>query len=201
MQLESGERVRYERLVIATGARCDATGIAGAQLPHVFTLHTLDDAERMRRFLRERRPQTRGGDRRRVHRRGSGRRAAAAAACASPSWSARAMRCCATMPQFTAAVRKQLELHGVELRTVRRPRSSDRSTSVPCDMVVLAAGFKPNVELAAEAGVELGRTGAIRTDERMETNLRGVYAAGRLRRSHAPGHRPADLHSAGHHGQ
>ena len=27
-------------------------------------------------------------------------------------------------------------------------------------------------------GVELGRTGAIRTDERMETNLRGVYAAG-----------------------
>jgi NADPH-dependent 2,4-dienoyl-CoA reductase/sulfur reductase-like enzyme len=44
--------------------------------------------------------------------------------------------------------------------------------------VVLAAGFKPNVELAAEAGIEIGRTGAIRTDDRMETNLRGIYAAG-----------------------
>ena len=45
-------------------------------------------------------------------------------------------------------------------------------------MVVIAAGFKPNVELAAQAGVEMGRSGAMRTDDRMETNLRGVYAAG-----------------------
>jgi NADPH-dependent 2,4-dienoyl-CoA reductase/sulfur reductase-like enzyme len=45
-------------------------------------------------------------------------------------------------------------------------------------VAVLAAGFKPNVELAAQAGVETGRSGAIRTDDRMETNLRGVYAAG-----------------------
>src|SRR5581483_853744 len=40
------------------------------------------------------------------------------------------------------------------------------------------AGFKPNVELAADAGVEIGRTGAIHTDERMETTVRGIYAAG-----------------------
>src|ERR1043165_4194226 len=45
-------------------------------------------------------------------------------------------------------------------------------------MVVLSVGFKPNVEIAADAGVEIGRSGAIRTDEGMETNLRGVYAAG-----------------------
>ena len=55
--LESGERVRYERLVIATGARPDALGIAGDRQPHVFTLHTLDDAERLRQFIREKRPQ------------------------------------------------------------------------------------------------------------------------------------------------
>jgi NADPH-dependent 2,4-dienoyl-CoA reductase/sulfur reductase-like enzyme len=45
-------------------------------------------------------------------------------------------------------------------------------------MVIIAAGFKPNVELASEAGIDIGRTGAIRTDEHMETSLRGVYAAG-----------------------
>src|SRR5260370_12619340 len=42
--LESGERLRYERLVIATGARPDALGLAGPSQPHVFTLHTLSDA-------------------------------------------------------------------------------------------------------------------------------------------------------------
>jgi len=49
---------------------------------------------------------------------------------------------------------------------------------VACDLVVVSAGFKPNVEMAAQAGVELGRTGAIRADDHMETNLHGVYAAG-----------------------
>src|SRR5580700_11055954 len=37
--LESGGRVRYDHLVVATGARCESLGIAGAQGPHVFTLH------------------------------------------------------------------------------------------------------------------------------------------------------------------
>ena len=81
---------------------------------------------------------------------------------------------------FTADVRKQLELHGVELRTGVNVTAiePDRVAGVPCDLVVIAAGFKPNVELAADAGIQLGRTGAIRTDDRMETNLRGVFAAG-----------------------
>src|SRR5664280_2028129 len=54
--LADGRRVRYGRLVISTGARTDSAGIAGADQPHVFTLHTIEDAERMRAFLRERRP-------------------------------------------------------------------------------------------------------------------------------------------------
>src|ERR1039458_10156612 len=54
MALESGAKVAYEKLVIATGARGGMPALPGAQLPHVFTLHTLQDAERMRRFLRER---------------------------------------------------------------------------------------------------------------------------------------------------
>src|ERR1051325_9446875 len=54
--IETGGRVRYVHLVIATGGRCDSLGIAGAQAPHVFTLHTLDDAERMRQFLLEKQP-------------------------------------------------------------------------------------------------------------------------------------------------
>jgi NADPH-dependent 2,4-dienoyl-CoA reductase/sulfur reductase-like enzyme len=78
-------------------------------------------------------------------------------------------------PEFSDAVRRQLERHGVELRTGVEVRSVD---NLGADMVVIAAGFKPNVGLAAEAGVQLGRSGAIATDERMETNIRGVFAAG-----------------------
>jgi len=82
--------------------------------------------------------------------------------------------------EFTAAVVRQLEAHRVEVRlgTSIQSIEPDRAGDIPCDMVVLAAGFKPNVELAAQAGIELGRTGAIHTDDRMETNLRGVFAAG-----------------------
>src|SRR5438105_4318820 len=54
--LESGARVHYEKLVVATGARCDTLAISGCDQPHVFTLHTLQDAERMRRYVGERRP-------------------------------------------------------------------------------------------------------------------------------------------------
>lgn len=71
-------------------------------------------------------------------------------------------------------MRKQLADYGVELHCGVDVRAVD----FPADLVVFSAGFKPNVELAAEAGIEIGRTGAIRTDDRMETNLRGVYAAG-----------------------
>ena len=49
---------------------------------------------------------------------------------------------------------------------------------------VLSAGILPNAELAADAGIERGRTGAIRVNERMETNLPGVYAAGDCAEAH-----------------
>jgi NADPH-dependent 2,4-dienoyl-CoA reductase/sulfur reductase-like enzyme len=174
--LESGERVRYEHLVISTGARCDTCGLASSP-PHVFTLHTLDDAIRLRAFLHEKQPRhgvvvgagyigleaadalRRNGLRVTVFER-SGQ-----LLLRDDEW-------------WTALVRKQLADYGVELRCGVDVRSFDFPADVPADVVVLAAGFKPNVELAAEAGVEIGRTGAIRTDDRMETNLRGIYAAG-----------------------
>lgn len=49
---------------------------------------------------------------------------------------------------------------------------------IPADLVVLALGVLPNVELAKQAGIQLGNTGAIAVDERMATNIPGVFAAG-----------------------
>ncbi len=49
---------------------------------------------------------------------------------------------------------------------------------LPADLVVLALGARPNVEIAEQAGISLGDTGAIAVDERMETNISGIFAAG-----------------------
>jgi NADPH-dependent 2,4-dienoyl-CoA reductase/sulfur reductase-like enzyme len=172
--LETGERVRYDKLVIAAGARCDSNGIEGAELPHVFTLHTLEDGERMRRFLQDKKP----------HKAvvvGSGYSGLEVAdALRRNGLAVTVMERSQHVllrddPPFTAAVRKQLEQHGVELRCEVNVRSI---ADLDADMVVLSAGFKPNVEIARDSGIEIGRTGAIRVDDAQETNLRGVYAAG-----------------------
>ena len=46
------------------------------------------------------------------------------------------------------------------------------------DIVIMAVGVRPNTELAKSIGVQVGPTGAIAVNERMETNVEGVYAAG-----------------------
>ena len=49
---------------------------------------------------------------------------------------------------------------------------------IPCDLVVLGAGMRPNVSLAKEMGCEIGETGGVKVDEFMKTSVNGVYACG-----------------------
>lgn len=49
---------------------------------------------------------------------------------------------------------------------------------LPCDVVVLGLGVEPGVQLAREAGVPLGESGAIAVDVRQRTRAEGVWAAG-----------------------
>ena len=51
-------------------------------------------------------------------------------------------------------------------------------TRVEADLVVLAMGYRPNVELARDAGVKIGESGAIAVDAYMRTNVPGVFAVG-----------------------
>ncbi|NJE00100.1 CoA-disulfide reductase [Thermococcus sp. LS1] len=48
----------------------------------------------------------------------------------------------------------------------------------PADLVIIATGIKPNTELARQLGVRIGETGAIWTNEKMQTSVENVYAAG-----------------------
>ncbi|MBC8016139.1 MAG: FAD-dependent oxidoreductase [Sporomusaceae bacterium] len=49
---------------------------------------------------------------------------------------------------------------------------------IDADFVVMAVGVKPNVELAQKAGVELGPTGAIKVNSKMQTNIEDIFACG-----------------------
>lgn len=46
------------------------------------------------------------------------------------------------------------------------------------DLIIAAFGVKANTELAKKAGIAIGETGGIKTNMRMETNVKDVYAAG-----------------------
>jgi NADPH-dependent 2,4-dienoyl-CoA reductase/sulfur reductase-like enzyme len=167
VQLRAGERVHYDRLVIATGAR----PVQAAAEPNEFTQHTIDDARRLKQFLDEKRP-------RRAVVIGAGYIGLEAADALRRNGQAVAIydRNQNVLHRddevLTAALRKHLQGFHIELHTGRE------GVRDGADLVILAQGIRPNVELAAEAGVECGRTGAIRVDERMQTNLSAVFAAG-----------------------
>jgi NADPH-dependent 2,4-dienoyl-CoA reductase/sulfur reductase-like enzyme len=50
--------------------------------------------------------------------------------------------------------------------------------SLPCDLVVLGLGVRPNVALAREAGIPIGSSGGIVVDRRMRCGVDGVWSAG-----------------------
>jgi len=54
---------------------------------------------------------------------------------------------------------------------------TDKRT-IPADLVIMAMGVRPNVELAKSAGLELGPTGAIAVDAELRTSDANIFAGG-----------------------
>ena len=51
---------------------------------------------------------------------------------------------------------------------------TDRN-EIPCDLVVLSAGVRPNTELARQAGIALGTFGGILVDRRMRSSDPDIF--------------------------
>lgn len=92
---------------------------------------------------------------------------------------------------MASLVMKELTRNGVDLRLGERvdvlaldQRGFAREVVTAsgrhaCDMVIVAAGVRPVSEIAAAAGIALDHgSGAIRTDERLQTSHPAVWAAG-----------------------
>ena len=197
----TGEEISYGKLLLATGARPGVPPIKGLGLPGVFTFTTLLDAMKIRDYL----PKVKeiviiGGGL-------IGLQAAEALARLN-----RKVTVVEFMPRILSPVLDQtgadmvmnlFARNGVEILTGKAASeiipdtdgSADGSTdgsagavvlkdgtSLPCDMVIIATGVVPRLELArSEAGNSHGcpETGrGILVNDAMETTVPGVYAAG-----------------------
>jgi dihydrolipoamide dehydrogenase len=77
------------------------------------------------------------------------------------------------------AIREETEtvaIEGTGTVTGVRVRNGGNEEVIPCDTVLIAAGLVPRTD--GISGIALGPGGEIRVNERMETNVPGVYAAG-----------------------
>ena len=179
VRLVGGERVRYDRLVIATGARPDTASLPGSEQPHVLTLHTPNDAQRLSHFVEDHKPRSAAVV-------GGGYIGVEAAEALRTRglkvtlFEATGSLLGRTDEWFVRKVSGWLATFGIEVRLATRVDAiePDRVCAVPAEVVVAAPGLKPNVGLAEQAGIDLGRTGAIRVNDMLETNFGGVYAAG-----------------------
>jgi len=92
-------------------------------------------------------------------------------------------------PDMAELVEKTLVSHGVEVvkeapvkgfKIVggRAVAAETEKGDFQGDIFIVGVGVEPNVDLAREAGVRIGETGAIWTDDHMRTDKEGVYAVG-----------------------
>ncbi len=183
-----GERVlRYDRLVIATGAAPVRPPIPGLDLDGVHALHTPADAFRLHQQLVTAAPRSAVVV-------GSGYIGTEMADALTVrglqvTLIGRSPSVLPTLdPELGVLLAAELERHGVEVLSgvaveAIKPeggrllvQGGDLTRSA--DLVLVAAGVRPQAELAVAAGLPLGVRGAIRVDRQMATEVPGVYAAG-----------------------
>src|SRR5918994_976032 len=189
LDLNTGETFddTYDRLVIATGARAVLPPVPGAELEGVFKLRFLTDSDEIARYIQERSPS-------RATIVGGGYIGLEVAenlcrlGLEVSLIEGEDRVALAYGPEVSEYVEAELEANGVRVYTgekVDEFTGEGRVTGVKfgdrelqTDLVIVGVGIKPNVELATEAGVEKGTTGAILVDRHMKTNVPNVWAAG-----------------------
>lgn len=185
IEIDGGETIPYDRLMIATGARVRRLAVAGAELAGVHYLRGIGDAEAIRADLT---------DGARVTVIGGGwiglEVAAAATRLGGRVTVVEALgQLCgrALTPDLVDWVAALHRGHGVEIRLetslerfegdgrVARAVLSD-GTSIETDLAVIGIGVVPNVELAAEAGLAVDN--GIKVDDMGRGSDPDIFAAG-----------------------
>ena len=179
---------RFDYLVLATGGKAVMPALPGADLAGVHTLRSLSDGIALREALD-------GGQVRRAVIVGAGfiglelaealaKRGVQVQLLARSEHLLNGFERPFAQPLFDELARGNVELvtgakvQAIEGANARVTAVVTDSRRYAADLVLLAVGLEPGTELARSAGVALGRSGAIAVNERMKTDVAGIWAAG-----------------------
>jgi 3-phenylpropionate/trans-cinnamate dioxygenase ferredoxin reductase subunit len=193
LTLDDGERLGYDRLLLATGAEPRRLRVPGGELDGVLYLRSVHDSDALRGRL------DRGGA---VVVVGAGWIGAEVAASARQRGLEVTVLDPLAVPlervlgaEVGAIYRDIHTDHGVRMLmgtgveafegdgAVERVRTSDGRV-LDCDFVVVGVGVEPRISVAAEAGIAVDN--GVLVDEHLETSVPGVFAAGDLANAHHP---------------
>ena len=188
--LETGEEFEesYDKLILSPGAKPTQPRFPGTDLDKVFTLRTVEDTLRIKQYIQEHHPK-------------SAVLAGGGFIGLELAENLRELGMDVTIvqsqpqlmkpfdPDMAAFLHSELRAHGVKLALKRAVEGfAGREGGVEvllrdeapihADMAVLAIGVTPDTALAREAGLELGIKGSIVVNDRMETSVPDIYAAG-----------------------
>jgi NADPH-dependent 2,4-dienoyl-CoA reductase/sulfur reductase-like enzyme len=179
--------LRYDRLLIATGAHPAMPQISGLNLEGVYPLHTMENSFRIQEHLNR------------------GVRSAVLVGAGYIGLEmadalvhrgmivtlvGRSEAVLSTVDaDFGRIVEKELGRRGVAIQSGTEVTAIEKAGallrvrgasgfSAEAEIVIVAPGVSPNTQLVANSGLELGEKGAIRVNRRMETSQPNVYAAG-----------------------
>jgi NADH oxidase (H2O2-forming) len=181
------ETIPYDTLIIATGANSFTPPIKGKEKKGVHSLRTLEDGEKIDRAIKE-----------------GAKTAVVMGAGLIGLETAIALHerglkvtIVEMLPQvlplpldteMAKMLQDMLEQKGIKIFTgkcVEEFLGTDKVTGIiasgekiEADLFISAFGVRANTQLAVNAGITLGETKAIKTNARMETNIRDVYAVG-----------------------
>jgi 3-phenylpropionate/trans-cinnamate dioxygenase ferredoxin reductase component len=193
VEFEGGERIRYDALLLATGAAPKQLPVDGAGLDGVHLLRTVEDSDGLRAAFE---------DARRVVVIGAGWIGCEVAASARQKGLEVAVVAPEEVPlervlgrDIGAVYRDLHAAHGVELvlgAGVEAIEGTDRATGVrttggrvlPADLVVVGVGVAPRAALAASAGLRVDD--GVLVDDRLRASAPNVFAAGDVARAHHP---------------
>ncbi len=189
-RVDTGEQetVSYDKLILSPGAEPVRPPLPGADSPGVFTLRNMVDMDAIIRAIEEDRPQNAvvvGGGYIGLEMAEALRERELGVTLVELAEQVFV----AADPEMVTPVHQQLTAHGVDLRlgtsvTAIRQQEGQLSVllstgeSVPAGMVIMAVGVRPEVNLARDAGLEIGKTGGIAVDEHMRTSDPNIYAVG-----------------------
>ncbi len=180
----SKKQYEYTKLILAQGGRPIQPDLPGAESDHVFSLWTLDDMDKIDNHLKNNAPKTAvvvgGGFI------GLEMVEALVKRGLKVHVVEKMPHVMSLMDAETAGfITRELHSYGVGVHTEKgvikineKSVELDSGETLDADMVLLSIGVRPTLQLAIDAGLELGEAGGLLVDEYLQTSDKDIFAAG-----------------------